>query len=232
MKACSVAWCRPSARIASSIVWPLAASAASSSSAATPAFGSCSRESLQQADDERRVELVRPGAQALPDPRATRRAGRRRADARGSSASTIRPRPQVVDQRQLEHARPRPQLAHRQRRDGLEGRDEPVQALRIETAGAVADELEGHRVDAWKAGELVGRDPRQALVERRRQIVADVACRRRDDVEVVEQPLGRRRRLLAAARVFSEARRRPAAARACARRAAAGGRRRSTRPRW
>ncbi len=79
-----------------------------------------------------------------------------------------------------------------------------MQALRIEAAGAAPDELEGHRVDAGESGELVGRDPGQPPIERGRQIVADVAGGGRDDVEVVEQPLGGGRRLLAAPRGVSQ----------------------------
>ena len=100
--------------------------------------------------------------------------------------------------------RPRPELADRQRRDRLERRDEPLQALRIEAAGAAADQLERHRVDARQAGELVGRDPRQSRKNAGRQVVVDVAERRDDDVEVVEQPLGGGRRRLSAFRVVGE----------------------------
>ena len=161
-----------------------------------PSRGLALARPLQQSDHERRVNVVRPGPPACGiferggEPIGLELMGT-------ALRQQIGPRPQVVEQRQLQRARPGPQLAHRQRRDGLECRDEPVQALRIQAAGAAPDQLERHRVDAWKPGELVGRDPRQPPVERRRQIVADVAGGRRDDVEVVEQPLGRRRRLLA-----------------------------------
>ena len=69
-----------------------------------------------------------------------------------------------------------------------------------------ADQLERHRVDARQAGELVGGDPRQPPEERRRQIVMDVAQRGDDDVEVVEQPLGRGRRGFAALGVVGQRR--------------------------
>ena len=126
------------------------------------------------------------------------------AGARAFVRQHVGARAQVLDERQLERARPRPQLAHRQRRDRLEGGDEPVQALRVETAGAAADQLEGQRIDARQSGEFVGRDPGQPPIERGRQIVADVAGGGRDDVEVVEQPLGGGRRLLAAPRVVGQ----------------------------
>ena len=73
-----------------------------------------------------------------------------------------------------------------------------MQALRIESAGAGADQLERHRVNPRHAGELVGGDPRQPPEERRRQVVMDVAQCGNDHVEVVEQPFCRRRRGFAA----------------------------------
>src|SRR6187401_3557284 len=79
-----------------------------------------------------------------------------------------------------------------------------MQALGVQTPGAMADDLESHRVDAWQAGELVGGDAGQALVELGREVVTDVARRCRDDVEVVEKPLGSRGSLFAARYVFIE----------------------------
>ena len=75
----------------------------------------------------------------------------------------------------------------------LEGGDETLQALCVDPAGAGPHQLDGQRVDARQAGELVRGDSRQPLEIRRRQVVLDVAGRGRDDVEIVEQPFGRRR---------------------------------------
>ncbi len=61
---------------------------------------------------------------------------------------------QVLDERQLQHARPRPQLADRQRRDALVAVQELDQLLAIEPAVAVADQLDGDRVDARVTGVL------------------------------------------------------------------------------
>ena len=99
---------------------------------------------------------------------------------------------EVVDQRELQHARPRPQLANGQRRDRLEGTDEALEPLCVDPAGACPDQFDGERVDARQTGELIGRHAGQSPEERRRQIVLNVACRGRDDVEVVEQPFGSR----------------------------------------
>jgi hypothetical protein len=78
-------------------------------------------------------------------------------------------------QRQLQRARPGPELADRERGDGLEGADEALQPLRVEPARAGSDQLERQGVNAWESGELVGRDLRKPLEERRREIVMDVA---------------------------------------------------------
>ena len=126
-----------------------------------------------------------------------------RAPMRACLRQHVAARAQVLEQRELQHARPRPELAHRQRRDRLEGADEALQPLRVEPAGARPDQLEGQGVDARQPGELVGGDARQPAEEGRREIVLDVARRGGDDVEVVEQPLGGRRHRLAA-RVLRE----------------------------
>ena len=61
---------------------------------------------------------------------------------------------QVLDQGELEHAGPRPQLADREGCDGLIGVDEPVQPVSVESRVAIAEQLDGHGVDACRAGEL------------------------------------------------------------------------------
>jgi hypothetical protein len=105
----------------------------------------------------------------------------------------IAERSQMIEQCKLQHARPRPQFAHRQRRDRLERADEALQALAVETAGAGSNQFQGECVDARIAPEFVGSDAGKPFEERRRQIVMNVARGLRDDVEVVEQPLGGRR---------------------------------------
>ena len=118
----------------------------------------------------------------------------------------VPPRTQVLHQRQLQRRRPRPQLAHRQRRDRLECRDESVQALRVEAAGAAPNQLERHRVDARQAGELVGGDLGKPPEKPGRQVVTNIAERRKNDVEVVEQPFGGRGRRFSALRVVCQRR--------------------------
>jgi hypothetical protein len=60
--------------------------------------------------------------------------------------------PQVLDERQAQHDRDRPQLAELERRDRLVRRDEARQRLGVDAAVAVRDRLEGEVVDARKSG--------------------------------------------------------------------------------
>ena len=99
---------------------------------------------------------------------------------------------QVLDQRQPEHARPRPQLADGERRDRLVAVQEPHELLAVEPAVAVADQLHGHRVDARVAGALARRELGQLAVVAARQVLPHAADLGGDEVVVVEQPLRRR----------------------------------------
>ena len=98
---------------------------------------------------------------------------------------------EVFDQRQLQHAGPRPQLADRQRRDALVAVDEHRELLTVDAAVAVAHQLDGHRVDPCMTRLLSRRERGQLPVVGARQMLADVPDLRRDQVEVVEQPFRR-----------------------------------------
>ena len=89
------------------------------------------------------------------DPRHVRVGSQARA-ARTSSDSRRQP-PEIFDERQLQHAGPRPQLADRQRRDALVAVDEHGELLAVDPAVAVAHELDGHRVDPRVARLLARR---------------------------------------------------------------------------
>ena len=93
---------------------------------------------LQQPGDERRMHLRRPlaGARGRVSSAAASRSACHAMRAR--LGEHVAARAQVIDQRELQRARPRPQLAHRQRRDRLEGGDESLQPLRVEPAGAAS----------------------------------------------------------------------------------------------
>jgi hypothetical protein len=95
----------------------------------------------------------------------------------------------VFDEGELQQRRPCPELAHRQGCDRLKSRDETMQPLRVEAAGAAANQLARHRIDPWQSGELISGNPREPAEERGRQIVVNVTHRCEDDVEVIEQPL-------------------------------------------
>ena len=83
--------------------------------------------------------------------------------------------PQVLDQREFQHAGPRPQLADRQRRDALIAVDEERQLLAIETAVAVPHQLHRHRVDSRVAGMLARGERGELPVVARGQVLANVA---------------------------------------------------------
>jgi hypothetical protein len=98
---------------------------------------------------------------------------------------------QVFDQRQLQHAGPRPELTDRQRRDALVAVDEHHELLTVDPAVAVAHQFDGHRVDAGVARLLARGERRQLAVVGAGQMLVDIPDLRRHQVEVVEQPFGR-----------------------------------------
>ena len=111
---------------------------------------------------------------------------------------------QVFDERELQHARPGPELANRQRHDLLVTVQELEQLLAIEAAVAVADQFDGDGVDASVAGVLASGKRRERARVRAREISPDVRDLRRDQVEVIEEPVRRRHHELAGADVVGE----------------------------
>ena len=93
---------------------------------------------------------------------------------------------QVIDQRQLEHTGPGPQLADRERRDRLERVNEAVETLRVEPGIAVAQHLHGHRVDPRGSGALARRELWKPTVVAAREAVSHLADLTLDEREVVE----------------------------------------------
>jgi hypothetical protein len=65
---------------------------------------------------------------------------------------------QMIEQCELERARPRPQLAHRERRDGLESGNESLESMSLEPPRTRPDQLQRECVDSGEPGELVGGD--------------------------------------------------------------------------
>ena len=100
---------------------------------------------------------------------------------------------EVVDEEDSEGDRDRPQLADRERLDGLVGTHHAPQALRLEQAVGVRDVRPGHAHHAGVAGEMALGELGQLAVVVGRQVVADLAELFVDDRVVVDEPLGRRR---------------------------------------
>ena len=117
----------------------------------------------------------------------------------------VRQAAQVLDQSELEHARPGPQLADRERRHRLVAVQEAQQLLPVEAAVAVADQLHGHGVDARVSRELARGELGQLAVVVARQVLPHVADLGGDQVVVVEQPLRRRGDELPAVHVLGHA---------------------------
>ena len=109
---------------------------------------------------------------------------------RAPGAEAVGQDPQVLEQRDLEHAGQSPELADRQRRHGLEGEDEAGEPIDVEPPVAVLDEIGRQRMDAGLAGALTRRELGQRPVVLCGQVALHRARLRLDEVEVVEQPLG------------------------------------------
>ena len=95
---------------------------------------------------------------------------------------------QVLDQRQLQHAGPRPQLPDAQRRDALIGVHEAIEALGIEARVAETEQRDRHGVDARGARQLARRELGQLQIVGRREMALDLAHLALDQMKVVEQP--------------------------------------------
>ena len=123
------------------------------------------------------------------------RSRRRQPLARRYGCRTIRFRraPEVLDEEDPQRDRNRPELADRERLHALVGAHEADERLGIEVAVGVRDERPGQTEDSRVPGERPARELRQQAIEAARQVVADLADLLFDDVEVVDEPLGRRR---------------------------------------
>ena len=180
---------------------PCAASSASRCSKAWPP--PLIAQELHQADHERIAQPVEAGsgnrldslAAGLRQPRLMV-VGGARCPSLGAAAFLPAPDhplgqpPEVLEQDQAEHRRQGPELADRQRVGLLERPDKPGDPRLVELAVGVGDQRQGQRVDAGIAGERRYRQLGQQLIVARRQVVADLAERVGDDVEVVDQPFG------------------------------------------
>jgi hypothetical protein len=96
--------------------------------------------------------------------------------------------PQVLDQRQPQHDRDRPQLAQLERRHRLVGVDEAAHGLGIDAAVAVRDGLHREVVDARQVGGRPLAERRQLAAVAFRQMPPGGADLLLHQVVVVEQP--------------------------------------------
>ena len=101
--------------------------------------------------------------------------------------------PQILDERDAQRDRDRPQLADVERLHALIGIDETHEGLGIEPAVGVRDKGPRHAEDARITLQVAVGELGQLPIVGRRQIVLDLAYLFLDDVEIVEQPLGSRR---------------------------------------
>ena len=112
--------------------------------------------------------------------------------------------PEILHQGQLDHARPRPQLADGERSDTLEVGQEFDQPRFIQPAVGMADQLDGHHPHAGLSPVCGSRHHGQRARIGAREIPSDVAQLRRDERKIIQQPVGRRHHELACAAVIGE----------------------------
>jgi hypothetical protein len=165
--------------------------------------GAVFAEALQQLDHVAGMQALRqlrgPAVSGGVDPGHV---GVRGADRIAGLEGLLRQPPEVLDEGELEHARPCPQLADRQGSHGLVAVHEAHELLAVQAAVAVADELDGHRVDPGIARPLPERQLRQLSVVAGGKAPADVEDLGRHEMEVVEDPFLRGSHELAAVHVL------------------------------
>ena len=100
---------------------------------------------------------------------------------------------EILDEHDPDRDRDRPELADRERLDTLVGVDEAAQRLGVQAAVGVRHERPRQAVDARIAPMGAVGELGQLAIEAGGQVVADLAELLLDDVEIVDEPLGRRR---------------------------------------
>ena len=101
--------------------------------------------------------------------------------------------PEILDQRQAQHDRDRPQLAQLEGGDRLVGGDETAEAFRIDPSVAVRDRFERDVVHARKPGRWAVRQARQLPAVPLGQVSLGRADLLFDQIEIIEQPFAGRR---------------------------------------
>ncbi|MGH8542200.1 MAG: hypothetical protein ACREX3_00835 [Gammaproteobacteria bacterium] len=116
----------------------------------------------------------------------------------------IRQPPQVLDQGELQHGGPRPQLADGERRHSLVRGHEAHQLRAVEAAVGMPDQLQSHGVDPRDAGHPARGEFGELAVVLLRQVVPRAPDLRLDEVEVIEEPFRNGRDELAAVHVIGQ----------------------------
>ena len=106
--------------------------------------------------------------------------------------TTLRRASQILDEHDPQRDGDRPQLADGQRLDGLVGDQVALERLHLQPTVGVRDIRPGKLEDPRVADERTGGELRELAIVGRRKVLTDLADLFLDDVEVVEQPLGRR----------------------------------------
>jgi hypothetical protein len=147
-------------------------------------------DALQDLDDERGVEDGgQRGHRALARAVDLGHVGVGGAPGRAALQDLVGQAPQVLDEGQLQHAGPGPQLADGERGHGLEGVHEAHELGPVQAAVAVADDLHRHRVDARRARLLAQGELGQLAVVAAGEVLAHVPDLGGHHVEVVEDPV-------------------------------------------
>src|SRR4029453_7000809 len=111
---------------------------------------------------------------------------------------------QPFDQRELQEARPRPELADRQRIDGLKAVQEPPELFGIQSRIGMNNQIDSQQIDASMTDVGAACDSGQLCGMGGGQMPPYLADFRRDQVEVVDQPTAGGRDELTGPRVFGE----------------------------
>ncbi len=100
--------------------------------------------------------------------------------------------PQVLDQRQPEHDRDRPQLSQRERGDGLVGRREAAEARHVHPPVNVREQLEHDVISTRVPRRRPVQQPGQLATVSSREVPTGRPNLLLDQIEIVEEPLARR----------------------------------------
>ncbi len=153
--------------------------------------GAVLAQALEQLKDITRVEVLGQGRRPPVGGVDPGHVGVGRPDGLAGLEGLLREPPQVLDEGQLQHAGPGPQLADRQGGHGLVAVHEAHELLPVQATVAVTDELHRHGVDAGVARELPQSELGQLAVVAGREVPTYAQDLGGHEMEVVEEPFRR-----------------------------------------